>query len=786
MGTDTFDDGIDSVATPKRITFSDAGRPLNRHARALTGSSPSESNDQSVARAWIFKALIVVLFIGFTNEMVLRHYGVISRDPIWLYVAVLGVCGVTVAADPPWVQEKPRRGLLLAQMAILSVGITAAIYMTGWGPILITSFAVVSVATVVRYGTAFWKPLVAVQLLCVLLAQIGIALHLVPTELPVAKAEGAAAMGVLILLVIIRLTVYAADEIKKASQALESSEERFRSLVQHVSDTTMLISADGAEVVYVSPACHALLGCPPEELVGMDLLSLVDREDWERVALEVAEKIRVESVVHSEFRMSTLHDGEVRHVEAVISDMRENSAVNGFVINLRDISERKATEAQMEFAAFHDTLTGLANRALILDRTEQLLARSRRHNRDPAVLFVDLDNFKDVNDSLGHQAGDSLLLQVADRLTSAIRESDTVGRMGGDEFVVLLEGPLDADESQRIAGNLLNVLAQPVTVGADRDESIVVSASIGVATGRRNSADELIGDADIALYQAKGAGKHCSVVFDPNMALAMTGRLQNGLDLRRALDQHEFFLVYQPLFTLDPVTIYGVEALLRWQHPDRGTVPPNEFIPVLEENGLIRSVGRWVLLEACRQLAKWERDGLELAMSINVSMVQFESNQIVTDVTDAVLNTGCNPEHVVIEITETALMSDRTGIRKRLDSLKQLGVRIAIDDFGTGYASLEYLRDFPVDELKIDGTFIASIGDSHDANVIVRSLVDMGHALGIGTVAEGIEDHSQLNMLRDARCLHGQGFLISRPLPAEDLAAFLKDGHPKTGQFVHH
>jgi diguanylate cyclase (GGDEF)-like protein/PAS domain S-box-containing protein len=725
-------------------------------------------------RARIATITAVVLVLGMGNTLLLRHFGLISPEPVWAWVVVLGAIAGFIAAAPPWVDELPGRRHLLVQMTGMTILAVTAIYLTGWGPILITAIAIFPVVTVIRYGPDLWRPLVAVGLGCVVLAQGGMAFHLVPSELAVATSEGVVALGIFIYAVIVGLTIYAAREIEASGHLLQASEERFRSLIQYASDTTMLVSPEDARIIYVSPACQELLGGSPEELVGMTLFHLVHPEDLHRVTAQIAEKIQLQPMVQFELQISTLDGSEVRDIEAVISDMHENPAVNGYVLNLRDISKRKAAEAQLEFAALHDTLTGLANRALILDRTEQLLARSRRHDHEPAVLFIDLDNFKDVNDTLGHRAGDSLLVQLADRLVAAVRESDTVGRMGGDEFVVLLDGPLGDGEPEHIAAKLLTVLGEPVNLGPEYEYPIAVSASIGIAIGRRARPDDLIGDADIALYQAKAAGKRCSVVFAPAMAEAVANRLRHESDLHRAVAESEFYLVYQPLFDLDPVAVYGVEALLRWQHPERGVVSPAEFIPALEANGLILEVGRWVLGEACRQLAEWERDGPQLVMSVNVSMAQFGTDRIVEDVAEAISTAGCSPSRVILEITETMLMSDPAAVRERLRLLKDLGVRIAVDDFGTGYSSLAYLRQFPIDELKIDRTFIASILESRESNVIVKSFVDLGQALGIETLAEGIEDYTQLEILQSVRCLRGQGFLVSRPLAAEALVEFLE------------
>jgi diguanylate cyclase (GGDEF)-like protein len=430
---------------------------------------------------------------------------------------------------------------------------------------------------------------------------------------------------------------------------------------------------------------------------------------------------------------------------------------------------------QIRHQALHDALTGLPNRALILDRTEQLLGRARRDRTPVAALFLDLDGFKEINDTLGHAAGDQLLRAVASRLSTTIRESDTLARLGGDEFVVLVDG-LTIDTPELVAERLLEVLRPPFVLEGREHTPLTVTASIGIATAtERASAGDLLRDADVALYQAKAAGKNRSVVFAPAMQTAVRDRLELEMDLRTAVEGHQFRLAYQPIFDLEDRTVTGVEALLRWEHPTRGTIQPDGFVPLLEDTGLIVQVGRWVLEEACRQAARWHRMGHHLDMSVNVSARQLESDHLVDDVRTALALADLPATALVVEITETAIMRDTEATVARLDALKRLGVRLAIDDFGTGYSSLAYLRQFPVDSLKIDRSFISGLADSPDAGALVHTLVDLGKALGLTTLAEGIEDDEQYARLRSESCDRGQGFLVSKPLTPDDLEAFLVD-----------
>jgi diguanylate cyclase (GGDEF)-like protein len=435
-------------------------------------------------------------------------------------------------------------------------------------------------------------------------------------------------------------------------------------------------------------------------------------------------------------------------------------------------AERKRSDDELTFLATHDVLTGLPNRKLILDRTEQLLARSRRHRTLPAAVFIDLDNFKLINDTLGHGAGDELLRAVTARLQSAVREPDTLGRLGGDEFVVIAEDISLEAGPELIAERLLEAMSEPFTL-TEAAARLKVTASIGVAAGPRASADELLRDADIAMYRAKCNGKNRYVAFESEMQGAIRSRLELEMDLREGLQNDEFFLVYQPIFNLNDMSPSAVEALIRWEHPTRGVVQPEEFIPLLEETGLITEIGGWVLHEACTQGARWRKAGCAIEMAVNVSARQLDSDEFVTEVRTALQQSGLDPHALTIEITETTLMRDAEQTIRRLSAIKALGVRIAIDDFGTGYSSLTHVQKFPVDSLKIDRSFIAGLKDNKEGEALIHTLVQLGKALSIETVAEGIEMQQELTLLRGERCDSGQGFLFAKPLDLAATEAFL-------------
>jgi diguanylate cyclase (GGDEF)-like protein len=437
----------------------------------------------------------------------------------------------------------------------------------------------------------------------------------------------------------------------------------------------------------------------------------------------------------------------------------------GRVRALRLVTERTT---ELRHQSLHDGLTGLANRVLIMDRIEQLLARNRRRGVEGAALFIDLDEFKNVNDTLGHNAGDQLLVAVAARLRSTLRDADTIGRMGGDEFVVLIDGGDLSVAPYLVAERLLDVMRQPFEL-RDARMPLTMNTSIGVAVGDRATAGELLRDADVALYEAKARGKNRYQLFHPEMQTTISQRVELEFDLRSALTDEQFSLVYQPTYNLEDLTVVGVEALLRWQHPINGLMQPDEFIPILEQTGQIREVGRWVLNEACKQMAAWRARGDALDVSVNVSGVQLDSPAIVEHIREALADTGLDPAALIIEVTETVLMQDAEVTAKQLHAIKTLGVRIAVDDFGTGYSSLAYLQQFPVDSLKIDRMFTEAIATSPESKALVGTLVQLGKDLGLTTLAEGVETPGQLDQLRVSEVNEIQGFLLSRPLDAETL-----------------
>jgi diguanylate cyclase (GGDEF)-like protein/PAS domain S-box-containing protein len=554
---------------------------------------------------------------------------------------------------------------------------------------------------------------------------------------------------------------------------LRRSHERYRSLVQNSADVNMILAADGT-IAYESPAVERVLGFSPDGRIGRSALDSIHPDDraWgERMLADVVASPG--AMATGELRLAHA-DGSWRWIEAVGKNLFDDPAVVGLVVNYRDITSRKTLEDELRHQAFHDSLTGLANRALFVDRLDHALSLSNRTNRPLAVLFIDLDDFKTINDSLGHGEGDAILVGVAERLREALRSGDTIARMGGDEFAVLVEDPPAASAPTDVADRLLGVLQAPFTRGG---KELFVHASVGVAvlTSRKQTADELLRNADVSMYMAKQKGKNRVEVFEASMHAAALARLALKGDLERALERGEFFVLYQPVIDLATLELVGVEALVRWQHPVRGVVGPIEFIPVAEETGLIIPLGRWVLEQACAQARAWDAaaPSRPIAMNVNVSGRQVTEVGFVEEVAAVLAATGIDPARLVLEFTEGVLMQDTDATMTTLHHLKGLGVRLAIDDFGTGYSSLSYVRRFPIDILKIDRSFVAGMSDGPDETALMQSILKLSETLHLETVAEGIEDAAQLAELQTLGADLGQGYLFAMPLGSDEISVML-------------
>jgi len=598
------------------------------------------------------------------------------------------------------------------------------------------------------------------------------------------RAASLVALGALLLSLHARSTLGSAaamggpaieEEPEVAQDSLgEPGDDLFRALIADASDMVTLIDPSGlieyqndAAIRWLSPDGRAQVGKPIEAVVHPDdravLLGLLDPArllETRGVAIEL--RLRVPN-------------GSYVRTETTVNNHVANNAVRALALTSRDISDRKMLEEQLVVRAFHDSLTGLGNRALFRDRLEHAVAWARRYGTGIAVLFIDLDGFKLVNDTLGHDVGDGLLQEVAKRLASNLRTTDTVARMGGDEFAILLEDPRDVSAAATIAARILASLQTPIFVDPF---PLKVSCSIGLdTTGGKHavSAEDLLRNADLAMYRAKALGKNQVARYEPNMREEAQLRMRLEKELRLAIDRDELVLHYQPVGSIASGEITGVEALVRWQHPERGMIPPSDFVPVAEESGLIVELGRWALAKACTEMAEVsQRTGREFWVSVNVATRQLLQPGLVQSVRGALNRSGLPAQRLVLEITEGALLDDPKACASLLHQLRGLGVRLAIDDFGTGYSSLSRLRSFAVDKLKIDRSFIQEIVNASDHAPIVAAVMAMAHSLGLTAVAEGVETADQLACLHRHGCEEVQGYLLARPLPVNDLEVMLR------------
>ena len=567
---------------------------------------------------------------------------------------------------------------------------------------------------------------------------------------------------VLTSLVMLRQGVLSRDDaLLRERRAAGLVEARYASLIKNASDVIMITNAEGT-LQFASPAAERTFATHPDDMVGRNLLDRWVDGDNERLAAFLAEVSAsqgrvvgpIELVVETGERRSTL--------ECVGSNLMDDPAIAGLALNFRDVSERKALEEQLRKLAFHDPLTLLANRSLFWNRVEHALTLAQRSQQQVAVMFLDLDNFKNVNDSLGHDAGDRLLQAAAQRLVKSTRPSDTVARLGGDEFAILLEGIRSDTDVERIAVPITAAFNRPLLVDGRETDA---TASIGAACSQPgDDAEQLLRKADIAMYNAKAAGKARCVLFQPHMQEQLHDRLRLEQDIDLAFARNEFFVEFQPVVDLTSRELLGVEALVRWNHPQRGIVMPGSFISIAEESGRIVELGRRVLVDACTQIRAWSESvaaGTGLRVAVNISGRHLQQGDLVADVRHALEVSRLDPGNLVIELTESTIMQNTEVNLERFRELKALGVRLAIDDFGMGYSSLSYLHRFPIDILKIDRAFVSRLTEQDGGPELARAVVMLATTLGLETVAEGIENESQVATLLDLGCVAGQGFLFA-------------------------
>jgi diguanylate cyclase (GGDEF)-like protein/PAS domain S-box-containing protein len=562
-------------------------------------------------------------------------------------------------------------------------------------------------------------------------------------------------------------------------EILRDSENRFRSIVESASDAIILLNYRG-EITSWNHSAETIFGYTEDLILGQPVSALFPASYVQHLSQSGAcDALITSGLLLAGSRATELNgirqDGTEFPLEISLSSWENDEGVfySGIV---RDVTERKSLEDQLTHQALHDPLTKLANRVLFRDRVEHAVERGARTKGPVAVLFLDLDNFKSVNDSLGHAAGDELLVSVTKRLEACLRASDTPARLGGDEFAVLVEDIEHGDGAVFIAERIRNVLSQPFTIaGTD----VFVGTSIGIAnteTGHE-SPDELLRNADVAMYMSKSQGKDRYTVFKSEMHDALLKRVRIETDMRSAIDKKEFVIFYQPIVDLRSEKVMGMEALVRWNHPQHGLIPPLDFIPVAEETNLILPLGTWILEEACTRAREWQLSyeyGADLSITVNISSRQFQDRGLLDTVNAALSKSGLPAQCLILEITESTMLMNTEATITKLTQLKSLGVRLAIDDFGTGYSSLSYLQRFPVDILKIDKSFVDKITATKEGAAVARAIITMSDTLHLKTIAEGIESLGQSTELQNLGCELGQGFHFAKPLPASEMNDFLR------------
>jgi diguanylate cyclase (GGDEF)-like protein/PAS domain S-box-containing protein len=559
-------------------------------------------------------------------------------------------------------------------------------------------------------------------------------------------------------------------------QIRQLGESRFRSLVQNSSDVISIVGAD-LTIRYVTPSIERVFGFLPEDVKGKKIIDFVHPEETAHAIAHFKTVMKNGGLAPPvEWRLRN-SEGNWIYVENTINNLLNDESVRGIVINSRNVTDRRRAEDRMLYDAFHDALTGLPNRALFLDHLGLALSRAAR-NKDFnfAVLFLDLDRFKYVNDSLGHHAGDLLLIEAARRIERCLRPGDTVARLGGDEFTILL-GDLNADkEAIAVAERIQSAIAAPFDLDG---REFFSTASIGIAPGNAEyrKPDDILRDADTAMYHAKVDGKARFAVFDQAMHARAISTMETEADMRRAIERGEFLLLYQPIVSASQYTLTGFESLVRWKHPNRGMIQPDQFINLAEETGLIIPISLWILREACMQVQKWRKllPNAPLTVSVNISSKHFQQPDLVEQVARVLAETELEPKALKLEITETAVMENTERTAEKLKGLRALGVELSLDDFGTGYSSLSYLHRFPLDTLKIDRSFVSRIEEQGEHLEIVRTIIGLAKSLGMKTIAEGVETQTQLLRLQSLGCDMAQGFFFSKPLSSKTVGEMLRN-----------
>jgi diguanylate cyclase (GGDEF)-like protein/PAS domain S-box-containing protein len=748
------------------------------------------SADRSVGLSPVLLAYAVGP-IALVLLLLLRHFGLVSKASGWLYAAaILGPQALSQLLER-WKDAAPTSWRLHVRVAVHVAAVTSVIYLSGWGPALGMAFAFSAFADLQQSGAAAWPAALGWSLAGCAVGQVLVLEGWMPSFLSRPQAQTIGFLGAFVFGIAIRMAgaigeykeraeAQLADrtlQVARARDDAERSAAHHRAVVENAAEGIFTVGLDGT-IGSFNGAAEAMFGWSATEIVGQSAAILVpaDLHDGVGGFLAACRSAGNLAAQRNDVEATGIRrDGSGFPMMVSTSAVAVEGAEPIVSAIVRDLSEQKRVEAQLAHQVLHDALTGLPNRVMLTDRLEQALARVRRGDRMFGVLFVDLDRFKAVNDTLGHTVGDQLLIEAAARIQAAVRETDTVARLGGDEFVVLcddIDGVNHAiDLAQRIRARLENSFR----FGDDEPR---VSASIGIAlcADGNETADGILANADIAMYRAKDNGRNCYELFDEAMQQWVTAQVALEADLRQAVIRHELRLVFQPFIEADNGLIRGFEALVRWERPGFGVVMPDSFIPLAEESGLIIDIGTWVLEQACRTAAQWARRWPDraLGVAVNVSSRQLLSGEIVDVVTGALARSGLKAERLTLELTESTLIDDAVTAESLLRELRALGVNLALDDFGTGYSSLTYLRAFPMNILKIDKSFVRAIGTEREDTAIVAAVLALARNLGLQVVAEGIERYEQLAVLHQLGCPFMQGYLFSPPRSSDDVAGLIE------------
>ncbi|MHB8671682.1 MAG: putative bifunctional diguanylate cyclase/phosphodiesterase [Acidimicrobiales bacterium] len=711
-----------------------------------------------------------------TAFALLRRAGLVAMLPIWVYGTLLVVAGLFGGVTFKWWPPNSSTRNLHLRMASQVAATTPVLYATGWGPTLAIGYMFLVTDGLRHDGSRATRPALFWSAVGMGLGQGAIALGVAPSFVSVPEVHGLAVLVFLGLGFAIYNAGRTTAEKERAEADARRSEQRFRSLVQNGADVVAVTQPDGA-ISYVSPAVERVVGHSAEAFVSGGGFLHPEDEPRSR-ALFIDVQRHPGAMVSYEARVGHA-DGSWHWQEVTLTNLLDDPSVEGIVANFHDVTERKRFEEHLADAAYHDRLTGLWNRAGFAERMNQALSRARRRGAGIALLFLDLDRLKVVNDTLGHEVGDQVLVEVAARLNSCCRAEDTVARFGGDEFTMLLEDT-DGARAAEVATRITQELRRPARI-AGRELSVTASVGLALSSTGHETFDELLRNADLAMYLAKERGRGRWEAFEVEMGSGIVDRYRLESDLRQAVEQGDLVVHYQPEVSLETFEVVGFEALVRWQHPERGLLGPACFVPMAEESDLILEIDAHALDRACRQMSEWQASELNpsgLIMSVNVSSRTLNSEG-ANALLDVIERSGVDPRGLQLEITETAAMADVEESLVALRALRRLGVRLAIDDFGTGYSSLACLERLPVDVLKVDRGFVAGLEDLEagaTSLAIVKAVISLGHGLGMRVTGEGVETPDQATCLRALGCDTAQGSFFGDALPAESASALLAQG----------